>query len=93
MRINKESVSIYFICWLSFEEMISLYYNLIMIKAVFFDFGGVIYEHPKAVIPEVVARIYNVPIEKANEEYQKYRIDYYLGKIPTDELITSLSSA
>jgi hypothetical protein len=30
-----------------------------MFKAVLFDFGGVIYQHPKEVIPEVLAKIFN----------------------------------
>lgn len=62
-----------------------------MFKAIIFDFGGVILNQPKAVIPEVIARIYNISLEEAIKEYSKYRIDYYLGKIPTDKLIVSLS--
>lgn len=64
-----------------------------MFKAIIFDFGGVILSHPKAVIPEIVARIYNISLETAVKEYAIYRVDYYLGKLPTDKLIASLSLA
>lgn len=63
-----------------------------MIKAILFDFGGVIYQHPKAVIPEVIARIYDIPLEKAAQEYSAYKNDYYLGKISTERLVTALSA-
>lgn len=63
-----------------------------MIKAILFDFGGVIYEHPKEVIPEVIARIYSQPIEIAKKEYTRFKDDYYIGKIQTGKLLTSLSS-
>ncbi|MGE5041477.1 MAG: HAD family hydrolase [Candidatus Levyibacteriota bacterium] len=62
-----------------------------MIKVVLFDFGGVIYEHPKAVIPEVLSRIYNVPLEKAVSFYNTYKDDYYVGNISSDALIEALS--
>lgn len=64
-----------------------------MFKAILFDFGGVIYTHPKEVIPEVIARIYKIPLETAIEEYKQYKLDYYLGKLSTDKLINSLSKA
>lgn len=63
-----------------------------MFKAILLDFGGVIYQHPKAVIPEVIARIYDLSLEVATKEYSKYKHDYYIGKLPTDKLITSLST-
>ena len=44
-----------------------------MYKAIIFDFGGIIYQHPKEVIPEVLARIYNQPIEITIREYGKYK--------------------
>lgn len=62
-----------------------------MIKAILFDFGGVIYQHPKEVIPEVLARIYNQPIEKAIKIYGKYKNDYFIGKLGTNALIQSLN--
>lgn len=62
-----------------------------MIKAILFDFGGVIYEHPKEVIPEVIARIYNQTVETAKKAYDPFKEDYYLGKILTEKLIASLS--
>lgn len=64
-----------------------------MIKAVLFDFGGVIYQHPKKVIPKVLSLIYNLPIETTINEYEKYKNDYFTGKLATEKLITSLSSA
>lgn len=64
-----------------------------MFKAIIFDFGGVILSQPKAVIPEVIARVYNIPLETAVKEYPKYRVNYYLGKLQTDKLITFLSAA
>lgn len=67
-------------------------YNEAMYKAVLFDFGGVIYKHPKEVIPEVLARIYSQPIDITIEEYEEYKNDYFMGKISTEELINSLSS-
>lgn len=63
-----------------------------MIKAILFDFGGVVYEHPKEVIPAVIAQIYGLPVETAKIQYSKYRIPYYLGTLPTDKLIASLSA-
>ncbi len=62
-----------------------------MIKAIFFDFGGVIYQHPKQVIPEVLAKIYNKPLKLTSEEYANYSEDYLTGKIGTEELIITLS--
>ncbi len=62
-----------------------------MIKAILFDFGGVIYEHPKEVIPEVIARIYSQTVETAKKAYSPFKEDYYLGKIPTEKLVASLS--
>lgn len=64
-----------------------------MIKAILFDFGGVVYEHPKDVISEVIGQIYNQPIEITKKEYSKFKNDYYIGKIPTAKLITNLSLA
>ncbi|KKR56015.1 MAG: HAD-superfamily hydrolase [Candidatus Curtissbacteria bacterium GW2011_GWA1_40_47] len=64
-----------------------------MYKAIIFDFGGIIYQHPKEVIPEVLARIYNQPIEITIREYGKYKDDYFMGKLSTNALITSLSSS
>lgn len=63
-----------------------------MFKAVLFDFGGVIYQHPKEVIPEVLARIYNRPVEITIKEYGKYKDDYFTGRLSTDKFITTLSS-
>lgn len=63
-----------------------------MFKAILFDFGGVILTHPKEVVPEVIAKIYNSSVEVAKEEYAHFRNDYYLGKIPTGKLISSLSA-
>lgn len=62
-----------------------------MIKAILFDFGGVIYQHPKEVIPEVLARIYHQPIETAIKVYSKYKSDYFIGKLKTNELIKLLN--
>lgn len=62
-----------------------------MIKAILFDFGGVIYQHPKLVIPEVLAKVYHQPLEKTAEEYGNYSEDYQLGKISTEDLIRVLS--
>lgn len=62
-----------------------------MIKAVFFDFGGVIYQHPREVIPEVLAKIYRQPIKIAIKIYDKYKNDYFIGKLKTNELIQSLN--
>lgn len=63
-----------------------------MYKAVLFDFGGIIYKHPKEVIPEVLARIYGQPTNTTIQEYKKYKNDYFMGNISTEKLITSLSS-
>ena len=63
-----------------------------MIKAILFDFGGVIYQHPKEVIPEVLARIYGQPVDITIKEYGKYKDDYFTGKLSTTELIKSLST-
>lgn len=63
-----------------------------MYKAVLFDFGGVIYKHPKEVIPEVLAKIYKQPVEITIQEYGKYKDDYFIGRLSTEKLITSLSS-
>lgn len=63
-----------------------------MYKAILFDFGGVIYQHPVDVIPEVIARIYNQPLELAIKEYSKYSNDFCTGKISADQIINSLSS-
>lgn len=63
-----------------------------MYKAILFDFGGVIYTHPKEVIPEVLARIYNQPVAVTIKEYRKYKEDYFTGKLSTEKLINSLSS-
>lgn len=62
-----------------------------MIKAILFDFGGVVYQHPKLVIPEVLAKIYKQPLKRTTEEYENYMEDYLSGKIETDYLITVLS--
>jgi glucose-1-phosphatase len=64
-----------------------------MIKVFLFDFGGVIYEHPKEVIPVVLAKIYQKPLEMVLKEYGKYKNDYLMGKFATEKLIESLSSA
>src|SRR5258708_16756931 len=64
-----------------------------MIKVVLFDFGGVIYQHPKEVIPEVLSKIYNQPLENTTKEYAKYKNDFFAGKINSDEVINSLSSS
>src|SRR3989344_647188 len=63
-----------------------------MIKSILFDFGGVIYQHPKEVIPEVLSRIYRQPVEMTIKEYGKYRDDYFTGRLSTEKLINSLSS-
>jgi epoxide hydrolase-like predicted phosphatase len=63
-----------------------------MLKAVLFDFGGVIYQHPKQVISIVLAQIFDKPIDIVVQEYNKYKDDYFTGKLSTDELISSLSS-
>lgn len=63
-----------------------------MFKAFLSDFGGVIYQHPKEVIPEVLARIYRNPLKLASQEYNKYKNDYLTGQLTTEKLITSLSS-
>lgn len=63
-----------------------------MIKAILFDFGGVIYQHPKEVVPEVIAKIYGQSLENAIKEYTKYKNDYFSGKITTETLVNSLSS-
>lgn len=65
--------------------------RLVMIKAVLFDFGGVIYQHPKAIIAEVLAKIYHQPLEVAAETYNKYKNDYFVGKLATNKLIQSLN--
>lgn len=62
-----------------------------MFRAIIFDFGGVIYQHPKAVIPEVIAGVYNVSLEQATAEYSNYKNDYYTGKISTDKFVAILS--
>lgn len=62
-----------------------------MIKAVLFDFGGVIYQHPKEVIPEVLAKIYHRPVETAIKIYSKYKKDYFVGKLKTNKLIQFLN--
>lgn len=63
-----------------------------MFKIVLFDLGGIIYQHPKEVIPEVLARIYNQPVEITIKEYGKYKDDYFTGRLSTEQLITSLST-
>lgn len=62
-----------------------------MIKAILFDFGGVIYEHPKGIVPEVIARIYDQPLEVAVQGYAEYSDDYAEGRIATNDLVTTLS--
>jgi glucose-1-phosphatase len=63
-----------------------------MFKAALFDFGGVVYQHPKEVIPEVLAKIFNKPIDVTIQEYGKYKNNYLTDKLSTDKLIISLSS-
>lgn len=63
-----------------------------MIKAILFDFGGVIYQNPKKVIPKALSLIYNQPVETTNKEYKKYKEEYFTGKLKTDDLIKFLSS-
>lgn len=63
-----------------------------MIKAILFDFGGVIYRNPKKVIPKVLSLIYNQPVETTIKEYKKYKDGYFTGKLKTDDLIKFLSS-
>ncbi len=55
-----------------------------MIKSILFDFGGVIYQHPKEVIPEVLSRIYRQPVEITIKEYGKYIDDYFTGRLSTE---------
>ncbi len=64
-----------------------------MVKTILFDFGGVIYQHPKEVIPEVISKIYGQPLEDTIREYAKYKNDYFAGKITTETVINSLSSS
>jgi epoxide hydrolase-like predicted phosphatase len=63
-----------------------------MIKAILLDFGGVIYKHPKEVIPEVLARIYRVPVDRAIQEYGKHKVKYFTGVMSTNKFIKHLSS-
>lgn len=58
-----------------------------MIKAIVFDLGGVIYRHPKAVIPHVLSTIFNQPVEKIDKEYQKYKNLFFAGKISPEKLL------
>jgi len=61
-----------------------------MVKAILFDFGGVIYKHPKAVIPQVLSVIFNQPEEKIGKEYGKYKNQFFAGKISSEKLLDSL---
>lgn len=62
-----------------------------MIKAILFDFGGVIYKHPKEVIPEVLSRIFLKPLNQTIPAYSFLKSDYFSGKMSTNKLINSLS--
>lgn len=62
-----------------------------MIKAILFDLGGVIYKHPKNVIPHVLASVYKIPLKKAIDEYAKYRLNYFTGRLATNNLIANLN--
>lgn len=64
-----------------------------MIRAILFDFGGVIYKHPKSVIPIVLSKIYNQPEAKILAEYGKHKDSFFLGQISGDKLISDLSTA
>lgn len=61
-----------------------------MIKAILFDFGGVIYKHQGTIVPHVLAIIFNTNQEKINEEYQKYKNTLVAGKISTESLLLTL---
>lgn len=64
-----------------------------MIKTILFDLGGVIYQHPKEIIPKVISQIFNQPFEKTIRVYEKYKEDYFTGKLATNSLIISLCSS
>ena len=62
-----------------------------MIKAIFFDFGGVIYTHPKEVTAEILSKIYHYSLTQTIKTYGALKTDYFSGKITTEKLIDSLS--
>lgn len=64
-----------------------------MYKAIIFDLGGVIYDHPRGIVEQVLTAIYNQSVEKVTKEYGKYRDDYYTGKLSTHKLVNLMSSA
>jgi putative hydrolase of the HAD superfamily len=63
-----------------------------MVKAILFDFGGVIYRHPRSVIPRILAAIFNQPERIMAEECQQYKQLYFAGQISTRKLLQSLKA-
>lgn len=61
-----------------------------MTEALLFDLGGVIYKHPKVVIPHILSMIFNQPEEKIDQEYQKYKNLFFAGKISPEKLLGAL---
>jgi|GEM_PF-2831412 len=64
-----------------------------MIQAILFDFGGVIYRHPKDVIMPALMRIYNVPVDEARRAYEPFADGNMRGTIGSDEMVGGISRA
>lgn len=62
-----------------------------MIKAILFDFGGVVYQHPKRVVPVILSKIYHVPVDVADNAYMAIKRDLYSGQTSIIDFIDSIS--
>ncbi len=56
-----------------------------MIKAVIFDWGGVLIDHPIPAIKAYCARYLRVPERELGDAVEKFRDDFARGTIPEDE--------
>lgn len=63
-----------------------------MIKNIIFDFGGVILKHRSTITEEIIAKIFNIPIEKALQLWLVDKPALVTGRITSQDFLTKLQS-